>query len=696
MQQIKFKTLSLRNFMSYGNIPVVINLDNPGVTLILGKNGVGKTTIMSALVYALFNKPISKVNVDELINDINKKNLEVSVEFEKNGINYKVERVRKGKRFNGKDTWVKLTIEGEDKTSADVEEKIVEIIGMEHDTFVRIVVISAILDPFLKLESAKQTSFVENLFNLTMFSDKAKILSTQIKDTNTSIDLIKNKIEHLAKAKQRHDEQITNAKARVVNWELKNESDILNLERTLNNIPKIDFVKETELLKRIKEISDIIFKIEDQQHQVAKAWDRASAWEMNHTQTLTTVEKTLENLNKIDFDKESDLHFKYEELSKKIHEIFKYQKTLADAIKKQNTAADKHKAALDLLHDQKCPFCLQTFADAKNKIAEIEVQLKDSQEALDEFTKELLKTEEDLPDLTAERLSVEGNIQIKDFSKMLESKDQKKMLTQKLADLRAITNPLIETFEAAQEKLKELTHGNKDVSELRTEKEKIQQQTTIKDLDKLIDLQNQSQVLYSQLGTLRTANNPHYEALTELETIVLEQADYTEINAFTKKLEHQQFLYKLLTKRDSFIRKAFINKNLPYLNKQLRKYLSHLPFKVEFTPELSAKITRYGSEITFTSLSNGQMASVNFGLALAFRDTNQILHPSVNICLLDEVLDFGLDDETVDLASRILKAKAREEKVSMFLISHRGLSKNMFNHAFMVETDKDFSVIKPA
>lgn len=694
--QIKFKTITVRNFMSYGNVPMQFNLDSPGVTLILGKNGVGKTTIMNALVYALFNKSITKVNVDELINWINKKNLEVTVEFEKHGINYKIERVRKGKRFNGKDTWVKLSIEGVDKTTADVEEKIEEIIGMSHDTFVRVIVISALLEPFLKLESAKQTSFIENLFNLTIFSEKAKILNSQIKDTNTAIEVIQNKIDHLTKAQQRHAEQVANAKGRVVNWELSNEQAITSLENSIAVLPKVDFIKETELLKRLKDVKDIITKIEDQEAQVRRAGERMVAWEKNHIQTVSNIESTLVSLNKIDFDKESDLHFKCKEITDQITEILKQQRALTDSIKTYRQATEKHKNELKALHNKRCPFCQQEFKDVKAKVEEIEKELTEAQKVLDTLLSDFTKTEEALPNLKSERVTVESSIQVKDFNKLLDSKDQKKLLTQKLADLKEVSNPHIEALDVVTDKLKELIDGNKDLSELKAEKQEIERQTTIQDLGKLLEIQNQSQILYAKLDSYRKSENPHYDALAELEAIVLEQADYSEINILTNKLEHQQFLYKLLTKRDSFIRKAFINNNLPFLNRQLKEYLGHLPFKMEFTPELTAKITRFGSEIKYDSLSNGQMAAVNFGLALAFRDLNQALHPPVNICLLDEVLDFGLDDETVDLASKILKTKARKEKVSMFLISHRGLSKNLFDHAIMVETSKDFSVIKPA
>jgi DNA repair exonuclease SbcCD ATPase subunit len=696
MQQIKFKTLTLRNFMSYGNVPTKLNLDSPGVTLILGKNGVGKTTLMNGLYYALFNKSMNKDNVDNLINYINKKNLEVTIEFEKNGINYMIERVRKGRRFDGKDTWVKLSIEGVDKTSADVEKKIEEIIGMSHDTFIRVVVISALHDPFLKLEGPKQTVFIENLFNLTMLSDKAKILHTQMKATTQSIEIIQSKIAHLEKAQERHTEQINNAQARVVKWELEKEEAIKSFEGSLSLIPKIDFEKETELLHRLKDVKDIIYRLEDQEKQVKTAEERVVFWERTHAQTVANVEKTLAHLNKIDFDKETEYHLRYAEVSDKITEIFKQQKALSDAIKSHKSTTEKHQKNLSLLHDKKCPFCLQEFADVKEKISEIESELATTQKELDALAKEMAKTEKALPALKSESFTLEHAREIPDLGKMIESRDQKKTLSQKLADLKDIANPHIEAMEASIEKFKEMTNEQKGLSELKDEKAQIEREASVQNLDKLHEIKSQSQILHNNLTSKRKAENPHYSALEELESISLEKVDYSEINTLTELLEHQQFLYKLLTKRDSFIRKAFINKDLPYLNKRLREYIAHLPFKVEFTPELTAKITRFGTEISFTSLSNGQAAAVNFGLALAFRDVNQALHPPVNICLLDEILDFGLDDETVDIASKILKNKGRAERVSMFLISHRGLSKNMFDNAIMVETDKDFSIVKQA
>jgi len=305
-----------------------------------------------------------------------------------------------------------------------------------------------------------------------------------------------------------------------------------------------------------------------------------------------------------------------------------------------------------------------------------------------------LEIDEVLPELKNDKAAAEAVITIKDFSKLMDSKDQLKLLRQRQEDLKGMTNPHTEAFQVLEEKLRELIRGNKSLSELKDEKSEIERQTTIQNLDKLHEVKSQNKILSTKLADTKKAENPHYDALAELEKVTLDKIDYTEINDLTKTLEHQQFLYKLLTSRDSFIRKAFINENLPFLNRQLRGYLSHLPFKVEFTPELYAKITRFGSDVSDASLSNGQIASVNFALALAFRDVNQAIHEQINLCLLDEILDFGLDDETVELATKILKNKSKQEKTSMFLISHRGLSKTLFDNALLVTQDKDFSVIK--
>ena len=118
-----------------------------------------------------------------------------------------------------------------------------------------------------------------------------------------------------------------------------------------------------------------------------------------------------------------------------------------------------------------------------------------------------------------------------------------------------------------------------------------------------------------------------------------------------------------------------------------------MPHVVEFTHELTAKITHFGREKDFGNLSNGQQARVNLALSLSFRDVLQNLHDHVNFCMFDEVLDVGLDYVGVKAAAEMLKRKAIEEKLCLFIISHKDELSNAFDRSITIELEKGFSYI---
>jgi DNA repair exonuclease SbcCD ATPase subunit len=119
-----------------------------------------------------------------------------------------------------------------------------------------------------------------------------------------------------------------------------------------------------------------------------------------------------------------------------------------------------------------------------------------------------------------------------------------------------------------------------------------------------------------------------------------------------------------------------------------------LPHSVEFTPNLNANITQFGRELSYGCLSNGQKARVNFALSLAFCDVLQKIHRKINIQIFDEVLDIGLDSHGISAASRLLKRKAREENLAVFVISHRDEISNAFDNTLIVRQTDGFSHIE--
>ena len=201
--------------------------------------------------------------------------------------------------------------------------------------------------------------------------------------------------------------------------------------------------------------------------------------------------------------------------------------------------------------------------------------------------------------------------------------------------------------------------------------------------------------LVNEMDNLKTAKNPFIEPLEELQDFELDPIDLETINELTELSTHQKFLWKLLTKKDSFVRKALLNKNIPFLNSRLTHYLKDLglPHNVEFTHEMTAQISQFGRTMDFGNLSNGQRARVNLALAFAFRDVLENIHGRINVCMLDEFLDVGLDAVGQQAAARMLKRKSRDENISLYIISHIADFESVFDQRIIVQLSKGFSYI---
>ena len=152
----------------------------------------------------------------------------------------------------------------------------------------------------------------------------------------------------------------------------------------------------------------------------------------------------------------------------------------------------------------------------------------------------------------------------------------------------------------------------------------------------------------------------------------LEELDYSKMNALNSYREHQDFLMKLLTNKDSFIRKKIIDQNLSFLNTRLEKYLDRLglPHEVKFMSDLSVEITELGRELDFDNLSRGERNRLILGLSWAF-DIFRSLYSTINVLFVDELIDSGMDSNGVEASLAVLKKMQRERGRSIFLVSHR-------------------------
>jgi DNA repair exonuclease SbcCD ATPase subunit len=192
-------------------------------------------------------------------------------------------------------------------------------------------------------------------------------------------------------------------------------------------------------------------------------------------------------------------------------------------------------------------------------------------------------------------------------------------------------------------------------------------------LEAALKHQNNLATLEQQLLTRADETDPYQEQIDEMRRASLEEINYDTINSLNRVRDHQEFLYKLLTSKDSFIRKRIIDQNLAYLNGRLDHYTKTvgLPHNVVFQNDLGVEITELGRELDFHNLSRGEMNRLIISLSLAFRDVWESLYQPVNLLFVDELIDTGMDAAGVENAMAILKKINRERRKTIFLISHR-------------------------
>jgi DNA repair exonuclease SbcCD ATPase subunit len=179
--------------------------------------------------------------------------------------------------------------------------------------------------------------------------------------------------------------------------------------------------------------------------------------------------------------------------------------------------------------------------------------------------------------------------------------------------------------------------------------------------------------LQKQITDKQAETDPYTEQIEDMQQQALQEVTYDTLNELTRLQEHQDFLLKLLTSKDSFIRKKIIEQNLSYLNARLTHYLDRvgLPHTVVFQNDLTVSIEELGRELDFDNLSRGERNRLILSMSWAFRDVFESLYQPINLLFIDEMIDNGLDTAGVESALALLKQMSRERHKSIWLVSHR-------------------------
>ena len=579
---IRIKDLTVKNFMSVGNVSQGVDFNKEQLTLVLGenldqggddsgsRNGTGKTTIINALSYALYGTALTNIKKNNLINKTNSKGMLVTLHFEKDGVDYRIERGRSPNVF-------KFFIDEHEQEMTDesqgdsrkTQEYLNELLGMSHDMFKHIVALNTYTEPFLSMRTNDQRGIIEQLLGITILSEKADNLKEQIKRTKDTITEETAKINAIQSANTKIESTIESLKNNQRAWISKKQQDIKNLEKGIEELEHLDVDAELE------------------------AHEKLANWT---------------------------------EISNAIGVLNKEKSTLDSALLQADKRVKKIEKDVLNLEDATCYTCGQSLHEDKK------------QEILDEKAKEL-----------EESITYQTEV---------------------------------------NSKLTDVLNGLKDLGDLH-----IKPNTFYDTLKEAYDHRNNVDNLKRALLSKQQEEDPYQAQIDDLTQTAIQDIDWEVINKLNSFKDHQEFLLKLLTNKDSFIRKKIIDQNLMYLNNRLTYYLDRLglPHQVVFQNDLNVEITQYGQDLDFDNLSRGERNRLILGMSFSFRDVWESLYQNINLLFIDELVDNGLDTAGVENALSVIKKMGRERSKNVFLISHKDELQGRVNHVLKVVKENGFT-----
>ena len=259
---ITLQDITLRNFLSIGAVTQAVDFDKKDLTLILGenldlggdgaRNGTGKTSLIQGLSYALFGTPINNIRKDNLVNRTNGRGMMVTVTFNVNGTNYKIERGRKPNvlKFYVNDIQDKAS-EDQQGENKETQAAIEKVINMSADMFQHIVALNTYSEPFLALKNNEQKDIIEQLMGITLLSEKAEVIKEMIRKSKDDIQSEEFRVKAIEEANKRVKEQIDALKRRQTLWLKKHDDDLTSLALQYDELSKINIEAELQLHKNL-------------------------------------------------------------------------------------------------------------------------------------------------------------------------------------------------------------------------------------------------------------------------------------------------------------------------------------------------------------------------------------------------------------------------------------------------------------
>ena len=582
-------------------MPQTIDLAVDGLTLVLGenldvsganaRNGVGKTAILQAISYAMFGKPLTKIRLDNLANNVNAKAMLVTLNFEVNGKSYRIERGRKPAvlRFYKDGVVSKDSDEaqGENKyTQAEIE----QIIGMSHILFRHIVALNTFTTPFLREEASVQREVIEELFGITQLSQRAETLKKLIDLTKEQMRTAEANLKASTESNARIEHGIDRAMAEAAAWRTTQDRQIADLTKQAAIMQAIDIDQEIAVFDAIDQWSqqqgELIVRRRNTEARLATLAQESERLR----KSLARCEAEAQANDGGEIERlETQAQLFLTEADKDIQPAI--ERLRSEIVRRQQEAASKYAEADQLaveLSDvmeqlarpnaHRCVTCGQGLAGTAHLDKVIASLTQQQQHLTEKIGRLLAEQDQALHDAakaeTETTTLVEGQRHHRDYllAKAAAMRKEIVRVTQSRDERQAIATQQVQELRT---ELAELDYDQRLLVAIDVPDPGPRPTSRYPSRDAVWQVRQERDRLLHQLAAAGDKANPHQSKIEALQAALV-VPDYDGLNDLNTRFKHETFLHKLLTAKDSFIRKKIIDQNLSYLNKRLDHYLQRL------------------------------------------------------------------------------------------------------------------------
>jgi DNA repair exonuclease SbcCD ATPase subunit len=723
---IIFEKIFYKNILSVGDQGFTVNLNTGKPTLIIGKNGGGKSTIIDALVYVLFGKPFRKVRLGQLINNINEKGLLVEVDFTINGKEYKVRRGMKPSVFE-------IFVDGE-LIEPPAESKIYQntlendILRLNYKTFTQIAILgSASYKPFMQLPLGDRREIIESLLDIGVFSRMNDILKAHVKQTKYELTEVNHQIEL-------KNQEYKDKRAFLNEFNLSKKTAINNMiaEKTQAKKKIDDAINQHKYLKKsAKKIEADIKSLSKQAEIMEDAVVVLRGLLSQRIQLEGEVKRIDEQLDRSDNLKKQTIEISdtIEQLKSKIsnkdkQRLHELEEVFIDTKSHQKEAIDIRKTIatlsyrLDQLNEKinfyeendSCDSCGQQIdPDYKKRILKelnnehsgISKQIKVGNARLKEISdiiKKMVKCSEEIEECKKNISSVQA--EIKSNMDKIEYLEKERKLIEENGINEVVYNVLQQEITDVVRKIDDLEKECAGYDEIKENLNNAQESLNVN--NQAIQITDSEIIHYKEIRSNLLAKITEAEktkcSISENDI----QAIRSQIISLTDQItEKKQILYyfDLIQKmlKDDGVKTVIIEEFLPIINGTVNMYLDKFDFPIQFMfdSKFSESISSFNrNDFTYYSFSEGEKARIDLSILFTWRDIAiRKARSATNILIFDEVFDGSMDVDGIENFMSILGIDTSE--YTPFVITHDEDVKTA-NFSWILEFSKqgNFTIMK--